>query len=62
MLEKFLAMFAMLVLDWITKRLEQPDTARTAARNNDLRDRIRGRVREYENRTRGPGNTGEGGP
>jgi len=61
MLAKLVSALALGLLDWAVKRLEKPDTAVTAGRNDAVRDRIRERVREYEDRIRRAGRSGEGG-
>lgn len=47
------------LLEWIGDRLSEPDTVRAAGRDDALRDRIRRRVREYEDRVRRARDAGE---
>lgn len=47
------------LLEWIGDRLSEPDTGRAAGRDDALRDRIRRRVREYEDRVRRARDAGE---
>jgi len=51
-LERIAVIIIEALLGWLAKQAEKPSTAQNAGRRNDLANRIRRRVHEYEDRVR----------
>lgn len=59
---RFLAAVVVELLEWIGERMSESDTGQAAGRDDSLRDRIRQRVRRYENRVRRARRSDQDGP